>query len=75
MVSLSWITPALTEACESVQFVEIVVGYNGRLRPSDDWPTLTVRTLRFNALLSTAFVVRSDYSCLKVIVIWQDDQS
>ena len=49
---VSWITPALTEACENVQLVKIVVGYNGRSRPSDDWPTLTKWTLRFNALLS-----------------------
>ena len=49
---LRWITPALTEASKSVQFVKFVVGYNGRLRPSDDWPILTHWTLRFNALLS-----------------------
>ena len=37
---------------ETFSVSENGVGYNGRLRPSDDWPTLAVRTLRFNALLS-----------------------
>ena len=46
------ITPALTERTEKVEVVKVVVGYNGRQRPSGNWPTEKRRTLRFNALLS-----------------------
>ena len=35
---LCWITPALTERTIRFEFVKTVVGYNGRLRPSDDMP-------------------------------------
>ena len=51
LCSSSVITPALTEASKSVEVVKTRVGYNERLRPSGDWSTLTIRTLRFNALL------------------------
>ena len=33
---VSQITPALTEASKTFEFVKTVVGYNGSLRPSDD---------------------------------------
>ena len=49
---LSWITPALTEASISVEVVKPEEDTMVAERTSDDWPTLQLGTLRFNALLS-----------------------
>ena len=45
------ITPALTEASISVEVVKPEEDTMVAERTSDDWPTLQLRTLRFNALL------------------------
>ena len=46
-----WITPALTEVTESIEVEKLESDTMVAKRTSDDQPTLTVRTLRFNALL------------------------
>ena len=51
----SGITPALTEASKSVEVVKLESDTMVAKRTSDDWPTLELRTLRFNALLSRSF--------------------
>ena len=50
-----WITPALTEASKSAEVVKTEEDTMVAKRTSDDWPTLTVRTLQFNALLSRQY--------------------
>ena len=59
VVQESDITPALTEACENVQLVKIVVGYNGRLRPSDNLANpgeMNASVQRFVIQLADGFV-------------------
>ena len=45
-------SPALTEVTESIEVEKLESDTMVAKRTSDDWPTLTLKTLRFNALLS-----------------------